>query len=85
MSAKLVPPATSSSMANLASKVISRLASHHMADDESESDIATTTSTTSPHINNQDDEDDDEDAGIIRCICNYTDDDGFTIQCEHCL
>ncbi|KAG0356008.1 hypothetical protein BG005_005055 [Podila minutissima] len=85
MSAKLVPPATSPSMANLASKVISRLASHHMADDESESDITTTTSTTSPHINNQDDEDDDEDAGIIRCICNYTDDDGFTIQCEHCL
>ncbi|KAG0082842.1 hypothetical protein BGZ93_002183, partial [Podila epicladia] len=75
-------------MANLASKVISRLASHHMADDESESDITTTTTTTtttSPHINNQDDEDDDEDAGIIRCICNYTDDDGFTIQCEHCL
>ncbi|KAG0021299.1 hypothetical protein BGZ82_011355 [Podila clonocystis] len=87
MSAKLVPPATSPSMANLASKVISRLASHHMADDESESDITTTTSITSQsHINNnQDDDDDDEDAGIIRCICNYTDDDGFTIQCEHCL
>ncbi|KAF9321582.1 hypothetical protein BG003_000897 [Podila horticola] len=88
MSAKLVPPATSPSMANLASKVISRLASHHLADDnESESDITTTTSTTSQsHINNnQDDEEEDEDAGIIRCICNYTDDDGFTIQCEHCL
>lgn len=97
MSAKLVPPATSPSMANLASKVISRLASHHhMGDDnESESDIPTDTTTTTTattttaaatsHINNQDDEDEDEDAGIIRCICNYTDDDGFTIQCEHCL
>ncbi|KAF9209910.1 hypothetical protein BGZ59_009893 [Podila verticillata] len=97
MSAKLVPPATSPSMANLANKVISRLANHHhMGDDnESESDIptattttttaTTTTSTSTSHVNNQDDEDEDEDAGIIRCICNYTDDDGFTIQCEHCL
>ncbi|KAF9375998.1 hypothetical protein CPC16_000420 [Podila verticillata] len=84
-------------MANLANKVISRLANHHhMGDDnESESDIptattttttaTTTTSTSTSHVNNQDDEDEDEDAGIIRCICNYTDDDGFTIQCEHCL
>lgn len=24
------------------------------------------------------------DAGIIRCICGYTEDDGFTIQCEKC-
>ncbi|KAF8980230.1 hypothetical protein BGZ46_004488 [Entomortierella lignicola] len=32
-----------------------------------------------------DNEEDDEDAGVIRCICNYTDDDGFTIQCERCL
>lgn len=97
MSAKLVPPATSPSMANLASKVISRLANHHhMGDDnESESDITTTTTatttatatstTTATSQSNQDDEDEDEDAGIIRCICNYTDDDGFTIQCEHCL
>ncbi|KAI9240986.1 MAG: hypothetical protein BYD32DRAFT_364324, partial [Podila humilis] len=64
-------------------------------DNESESDIptattttttaTTTTSTSTSHVNNQDDEDEDEDAGIIRCICNYTDDDGFTIQCEHCL
>ncbi|CED85633.1 PHD Zn-finger proteins [Phaffia rhodozyma] len=24
------------------------------------------------------------DAGIIRCICGIIDDDGFTIQCDHC-
>ncbi|KAJ1734460.1 SET domain-containing protein 3 [Coemansia biformis] len=27
----------------------------------------------------------DEDQGVIRCICNIDDDDGFTIQCENCL
>lgn len=26
----------------------------------------------------------DIDAGIIRCICGFADDDGFTIQCEKC-
>lgn len=26
----------------------------------------------------------DEDAGVIRCICGFDDDDGFTIQCERC-
>ncbi|KAI8373146.1 uncharacterized protein BYT42DRAFT_59647 [Radiomyces spectabilis] len=25
------------------------------------------------------------DTGLIRCICNSADDDGFTIQCERCL
>ncbi|KAI9257612.1 hypothetical protein BY458DRAFT_518711 [Sporodiniella umbellata] len=25
------------------------------------------------------------DAGLIRCTCSSTQDDGFTIQCEHCL
>ena len=25
------------------------------------------------------------DEGVIRCICEMTDDDGFTIQCEKCL
>ena len=25
-----------------------------------------------------------EDAGIIRCVCSYTSDDGFTIQCDSC-
>lgn len=27
----------------------------------------------------------DPDAGIITCICGYEDDDGFTIQCDHCF
>ncbi|OMJ25691.1 SET domain-containing protein 3 [Smittium culicis] len=27
----------------------------------------------------------DEDQGIIRCICGFIEDDGFTIQCENCL
>ncbi|KAJ2814929.1 SET domain-containing protein 3, partial [Coemansia erecta] len=27
----------------------------------------------------------DEDQGLIRCICDIDDDDGFTIQCENCL
>ncbi|PVU93109.1 hypothetical protein BB561_003453 [Smittium simulii] len=31
------------------------------------------------------DYDNDEDQGIIRCICGFTEDDGFTIQCENCL
>lgn len=26
----------------------------------------------------------DPDSGIITCICGYDDDDGFTIQCDHC-
>lgn len=26
-----------------------------------------------------------EDSGLIRCICPYDDDDGFTIQCERCF
>jgi hypothetical protein len=26
-----------------------------------------------------------DDEGIIRCICGYNDDDGFTIQCEKCM
>lgn len=26
----------------------------------------------------------DIDAGVIRCICGFIDDDGFTIQCEKC-
>ncbi|CAG8472873.1 13548_t:CDS:10 [Ambispora leptoticha] len=27
---------------------------------------------------------DEDDNGIIRCICGYSDDDGFTIQCDKC-
>ncbi|QLL33811.1 hypothetical protein HG536_0F01360 [Torulaspora globosa] len=26
----------------------------------------------------------DIDSGVISCICGYDDDDGFTIQCDHC-
>ncbi|AEY97760.1 FAFR077Wp [Eremothecium gossypii FDAG1] len=26
----------------------------------------------------------DPDEGIITCVCGYNDDDGFTIQCDHC-
>ncbi|PVV00420.1 hypothetical protein BB560_005199, partial [Smittium megazygosporum] len=26
-----------------------------------------------------------DDQGIIRCICGFDEDDGFTIQCENCL
>ncbi|CCF55778.1 hypothetical protein KAFR_0A03430 [Kazachstania africana CBS 2517] len=26
----------------------------------------------------------DQDSGIITCICEFNDDDGFTVQCEHC-
>lgn len=26
----------------------------------------------------------DPDAGIITCLCDFDDDDGFTIQCDHC-
>lgn len=26
----------------------------------------------------------DIDAGIITCVCDFDDDDGFTIQCDHC-
>ncbi|CEH13953.1 histone-lysine n-methyltransferase mll5 [Ceraceosorus bombacis] len=27
----------------------------------------------------------DDEGGVIRCICGYDTDDGFTIQCERCL
>jgi hypothetical protein len=27
----------------------------------------------------------EEDEGVIRCICDYDFDDGFTIQCDDCL
>lgn len=27
----------------------------------------------------------DPDAGIITCVCGYDEDDGFTIQCDHCF
>ncbi|KAF9408739.1 hypothetical protein BGZ94_002210, partial [Podila epigama] len=96
MSAKLVPPVTSPSMANLASKVINRLANHHQQqltdDNESETDNGSNNNNTNNTSNNnnsngvdEEEEEIDEDAGIIRCICGYTEDDGFTIQCERCF
>ncbi|KAF9132521.1 hypothetical protein BGW39_011873 [Mortierella sp. 14UC] len=87
MSAKVGATAPTPSIANLSNKALNRLSS------------TTTTTTTSPNTTNQnttsaiadddeesgDNEPDDEDAGIIRCICGFTDDDGFTIQCENCF
>ncbi|KAG0365194.1 hypothetical protein BGZ54_006780 [Gamsiella multidivaricata] len=87
MSAKLSSTAPSPSITNLANKAINRLANSNAS-----------SSTNSNHSNSHsnlniadedeesgENEEDDEDAGIIRCICNYTDDDGFTIQCERCF
>ncbi|KAF9563889.1 hypothetical protein EC968_004658 [Mortierella alpina] len=109
MSAKLGSTAPSPSIANLASKVISRLASNNInlgPTSLTHSNINNNSSNSSNsftnHNNNNnsssnthsvadedegsiDNDEDDEDAGIIRCICNYTDDDGFTIQCERCF
>lgn len=33
----------------------------------------------------EDREQGDDDGGVIRCICDMNDDDGFTIQCDRCL
>ncbi|WFD43544.1 hypothetical protein MPSI1_002206 [Malassezia psittaci] len=42
-------------------------------------------STASPISNEGSDENaTDEEAGVIRCICECDDDDGFTIQCDRC-
>ncbi|KAJ2864843.1 SET domain-containing protein 3 [Coemansia aciculifera] len=41
--------------------------------------------TTAATRDNGGDSTPDEDQGVIRCICNIDDDDGFTIQCENCL
>lgn len=82
MSAKVGATAPSPSITNLSNKALNRLSS-------------TTSSSNTPNQNTAtiaDDDDesgdnelDDEDAGIIRCICGFTDDDGFTIQCENCF
>ncbi|KAF9286581.1 hypothetical protein BGZ68_002767 [Mortierella alpina] len=113
MSAKLGSTAPSPSIANLASKVISRLANNninlgHNSINQSNSNINNNNNNNSNNHGNinisnnnnsssnthsvvdedegsNDNDEDDEDAGIIRCICNYTDDDGFTIQCERCF
>ncbi|KAI9256203.1 hypothetical protein BY458DRAFT_589082 [Sporodiniella umbellata] len=33
----------------------------------------------------EEEEEDQYDSGVIRCVCDDPSDDGFTIQCEHCL
>ncbi|KAG0258448.1 hypothetical protein BGZ95_004982, partial [Linnemannia exigua] len=81
MSAKVGATAPTPSIPNLSNKALNRLSS------------TTISSTTTNHnlttaIADDDEEsgdNDDEDAGIIRCICGFTDDDGFTIQCENCF
>ncbi|KAF9914284.1 hypothetical protein BX616_008607, partial [Lobosporangium transversale] len=83
MSSKSNSVAPSSSITNLANKVINRIANNSNSNNNSNHN-------NSSHNTMEEEEDsgeneDDEDAGIIRCICNYTDDDGFTIQCERCL
>ncbi|PWN24090.1 hypothetical protein BCV69DRAFT_279991 [Microstroma glucosiphilum] len=38
-----------------------------------------------PAAADEDREQGDDDGGVIRCICDMNDDDGFTIQCDRCL
>ncbi|KAI8597769.1 hypothetical protein EDD21DRAFT_310342, partial [Dissophora ornata] len=110
MSAKLGSTAPSPSIANLANKVINRLANNNSSNinnnnnnnnnnnsnNNSNVNINHSANSNNNAINSNnsiadededsgENEEDDEDAGIIRCICNFTDDDGFTIQCERCL
>ncbi|KAI1293068.1 hypothetical protein EDD11_008515 [Mortierella claussenii] len=80
MSDKLTSTAPSPSIASLASKVISRL-----ANSSRNNNIQSNHSVADEDEDSEENEENDEDAGIIRCICNYTDDDGFTIQCERCF
>ncbi|KAF9184435.1 hypothetical protein BGZ50_003718 [Haplosporangium sp. Z 11] len=86
MSARLGSTAPSPSIANLASKVINRLANNSI------NNININNNNSNSNYTGIDEDEDsgeneeyDDDAGIIRCICNFTDDDGFTIQCERCL
>lgn len=83
MSAKVGATAPSPSITNLSNKALNRLSST--------TSISSTTNHNTTAIAADDDDEsgdnepDDEDAGIIRCICGFTDDDGFTIQCENCF
>ncbi|KAG0297846.1 hypothetical protein BGZ96_004497 [Linnemannia gamsii] len=82
MSAKVGATAPSPSITNLSNKALNRLSS-------TTSSSNTTNQNTAAIADDEDEsgdnEPDDEDAGIIRCICGFTDDDGFTIQCENCF
>ncbi|KAF9907458.1 hypothetical protein EC991_010922 [Linnemannia zychae] len=84
MSAKVGATAPTPSITNLSNKALNRLSST-----TTPSTTTTNHSATTPIVDDDeesgDNEPDDEDAGIIRCICGFTDDDGFTIQCENCF
>ncbi|KAF9435278.1 hypothetical protein BGZ76_006575 [Entomortierella beljakovae] len=89
MSGKLGSMAPSPSITNPNAKSNSR-PSNSGNNSNSNNNNNNNNSNSNTHIDNEDEEsgdneEDDEDAGIIRCICNYTDDDGFTIQCERCF
>ncbi|KAF9088939.1 hypothetical protein BGX23_007009 [Mortierella sp. AD031] len=81
MSAKVGATAPAQSITNLANKAINRLS--NTASTNTTNHI--TEATADDDDESGDNEPDDEDAGIIRCICGFTDDDGFTIQCENCF
>ncbi|KAF9351924.1 hypothetical protein BGX26_010159 [Mortierella sp. AD094] len=94
MSAKLSSTASSPSISNPTTKAIGRLANNgNSSSTNNQNNINNNNNSNNnntPTVADEDEdsgenEDDDEDAGIIRCICNYTDDDGFTIQCERCF
>ncbi|KAG0238163.1 hypothetical protein BGW42_007154 [Actinomortierella wolfii] len=89
MSAKLSSVTPSTSIANLASKTISRIANSSSTASGKNSATSTATGPTTTPLPATttpiDDDPDDDDAGVIRCICGFTEDDGFTIQCESCM
>ncbi|KAG9064081.1 hypothetical protein KI688_003260 [Linnemannia hyalina] len=83
MSAKVGATAPSPSIPNLSNKALNRLASTTPTSNTTNHN--TTAVAAEDDDESGDNEPDDEDAGIIRCICGFTDDDGFTIQCENCF
>ncbi|KAF9110110.1 hypothetical protein BGX27_006765 [Mortierella sp. AM989] len=95
MSAKLTSTASSPSITNPTTKNTSRLANSGNTTTTNTHNNSNSSSNSNNNSNplsiaDEDDDsgendEDDEDAGIIRCICNYIDDDGFTIQCERCF
>ncbi|KAG0379138.1 hypothetical protein BGX24_001601 [Mortierella sp. AD032] len=83
MSAKVGATAPTPSITNLSNKALNRLSSSTTL--PSTTNHNPTTAIADDDEESGDNEPDDEDAGIIRCICGFTDDDGFTIQCESCF
>ncbi|KAG0064989.1 hypothetical protein BGZ89_008686 [Linnemannia elongata] len=82
MSAKVGATAPSPSTTN-SNKALNRLSSTNSTSNPTNHNTATIAADDDEESG--DNEPDDEDAGIIRCICGFTDDDGFTIQCENCF